>query len=53
MYRKNEVLDHHPEKAHQVVVNKMELYTEGESQQLIDFVWHDVQKKHSIKFILE
>ncbi|WP_299100401.1 AraC family transcriptional regulator [uncultured Winogradskyella sp.] len=42
--RKNEVLDHHPEKAHQVAFNMIVLYTEGESQQLIDFVWHKVQR---------
>lgn len=42
--RKNDVLDHHPEKAHQVAFNMIVLYTEGESRQLVDFVWHSVKK---------
>ncbi|TBV26646.1 hypothetical protein DMZ43_06165 [Meridianimaribacter sp. CL38] len=42
--RKNLAKDHHPEKAHQVAFNMIVYYTEGESQQLVDFVWHPVKK---------
>jgi len=42
--RKDLVKDHHPEKAHQVAFNMIVYYTKGESQQLVDFVWHPVKK---------
>jgi AraC family transcriptional regulator, transcriptional activator of pobA len=35
--------NHDPEKAHQVAFNVIVYYTEGESKQLIDFVWHPVK----------
>lgn len=41
--RKNDI-DHSPEKAHQVAFNMIVFYTEGESKQLVDFVWHIVKK---------
>ena len=41
--RKNDI-DHSPEKAHQVAFNMIVFYTEGESKQLVDFVWHTVKK---------
>lgn len=42
--RKDLVKDHHPEKAHQVAFNMIVYYTEGESRQLVDFVWHPIKK---------
>ncbi|WP_292945473.1 helix-turn-helix domain-containing protein [Olleya sp. UBA1516] len=42
--RKDQVVSHHPEKAHQVAFNMIVLYTAGESKQLVDFVWHTVKK---------
>lgn len=36
--------NHHPEKAHQVAFNMIVYYTEGESKQLVDFIWHPVKK---------
>ncbi|MEM5538501.1 helix-turn-helix domain-containing protein [Olleya sp. AS48] len=42
--RKDNAVDHHPEKAHQVAFNMIVLYTEGESKQLVDFVWHSVKQ---------
>lgn len=42
--RKDLAKDHHPEKAHQVDFNMIVYYTEGESKQLVDFVWHPVKK---------
>lgn len=42
--RKDLVKDHHPEKAHQVAFNMIVYYTEGESKQLVDFIWHPVKK---------
>ncbi|GAA4236763.1 helix-turn-helix domain-containing protein [Postechiella marina] len=42
--RKDDAVDHHPEKAHQVAFNMIVLYTAGESKQLVDFVWHTVKK---------
>ncbi|APY12321.1 hypothetical protein BWZ22_14300 [Seonamhaeicola sp. S2-3] len=42
--RKDLAKDHHPEKAHQVAFNMIVYYTEGESKQLVDFVWHPVKK---------
>ncbi len=45
---RTDLLDnHHPEKVHQVAFNMIVYYTEGESKQLVDFVWHPV-KKHTI-----
>ncbi|MCH3882174.1 helix-turn-helix domain-containing protein [Tenacibaculum aquimarinum] len=41
--RKN-LVDHDPQKAHQVAFNMIVFYTEGESKQLVDFVWHTVKK---------
>ncbi len=34
---------HNPEKAHQVAFNMIVYYTEGASNQLVDFVWHPVK----------
>lgn len=45
--RKNDV-EHSPEKAHQLAFNMIVFYTEGESKQLVDFVWHDVKKNTTI-----
>lgn len=42
--RKDFIKSHHPEKAHQVAFNMIVYYTEGESQQLVDFIWHPVKK---------
>nr|WP_321226276.1 helix-turn-helix domain-containing protein [uncultured Psychroserpens sp.] len=42
--RKGEIVDHNPEKAHQVAFNIIVFYTAGESKHLVDFVWHDVKK---------
>ncbi|MDO7173540.1 helix-turn-helix domain-containing protein [Mariniflexile sp. AS56] len=41
--RKNDIL-HNPEKAHQVAFNMIVFYTAGATQQLVDFVWHEVKK---------
>lgn len=41
--RKNDI-DNSPEKAHQVAFNMIVFYTEGESKQLVDFIWHTVKK---------
>ncbi len=37
-------LDHHPEKAHQLDFYMLVFYTEGETEHLVDFVWHQVRK---------
>ncbi|WP_054851005.1 AraC family transcriptional regulator [Olleya sp. ITB9] len=42
--RKTEIIDHNPEKAHQVAFHMIVFYTQGESKQLVDFVWHPVKK---------
>ena len=36
--------DHSPEIAHQIKFYKLVLYTNGQSEHLVDFVWHKVQK---------
>jgi len=41
---RNESINHSPEKAHQIEFYKLVLYTEGETEHLVDFVWHKVQK---------
>lgn len=45
--RKDEA-DHNPEKAHQVTFNMFVFYTAGNSKQLVDFVWHPVEKNSII-----
>ncbi|WP_394749205.1 AraC family transcriptional regulator [Spongiimicrobium salis] len=37
-------LDHFPNKAHQLKFYMLVFYTQGETEQLIDFVWHKVKK---------
>ena len=37
-------LDHFPEKAHQLDFYILVFYTEGETEHLVDFVWHKVRK---------
>jgi AraC-like DNA-binding protein len=44
LYKRKDDIDHSPEKAHQVAFNMIVFYTEGESKQLVDFVWHTVKK---------
>ena len=39
-----ESFTHSPEKAHQLEFYQLVFYTEGTSEQLVDFVWHKVQK---------
>ena len=41
---RKDALDHDPEKAHQLEFNVLIFYTSGNSQHLVDFVWHDVRK---------
>ena len=41
---RKESIAHNPEKAHQVAFNMIVFYTEGNSKQLVDFVWHEVSK---------
>lgn len=41
--KKNDI-DHKPEKPHQLQFYNIIIYTEGESQQLIDFKWYPVKK---------
>ncbi len=41
--RKND-LDHFPEKAHQLDFYMLVFYTQGETEHLVDFVWHKVKK---------
>ncbi|WP_428740957.1 helix-turn-helix domain-containing protein [Tenacibaculum sp.] len=36
--------NHSPEKAHQLEFYQLAFYTDGTSEQLIDFVWHKVEK---------
>tara|TARA_R110002049_G_scaffold88627_9_gene223516 strand:- start:1914 stop:2186 length:273 start_codon:yes stop_codon:yes gene_type:complete len=47
LYVRKTDISHNPEKAHQVAFNMIVFYTDGESKQLVDFVWHEV-KKNSI-----
>lgn len=35
-------LDHYPEKAHQIEFYALVFYTSGETEHLVDFVWHEV-----------
>jgi len=42
--RRKDDLDHCPEKAHQVAFYKLVFYTGGETEHLVDFVWHKVKK---------
>jgi AraC-like DNA-binding protein len=37
-------LNHFPEKAHQLDFYMLAFYTEGETEHLVDFVWHKVRK---------
>ncbi|CAM1343342.1 helix-turn-helix domain-containing protein [Tenacibaculum amylolyticum] len=41
---RNQKTDHSPEKAHVLKFNMIVLFTGGESEQLVDFVWHKVSK---------
>lgn len=41
---RNESINHSPEKAHQIEFYKLVLYTHGETEHLVDFVWHKVKK---------
>ena len=41
--RKND-LDHFPEKAHQLDFYMLVFYSQGETEHLVDFVWHKVKK---------
>lgn len=44
LFKRKDDADHNPEKAHQVAFNMIVYYTEGESKQLVDFVWHPAKK---------
>ena len=42
--QRKEDIPHLPEKEHQLNFYMIVLYTEGETKQLVDFVWHKVHK---------
>ncbi|MFY0631733.1 MAG: helix-turn-helix domain-containing protein [Flavobacteriaceae bacterium] len=44
LIQRKENLDHFPEKAHQLDFYMLVFYTEGETEHLVDFVWHKVKK---------
>lgn len=44
--KKAQVLNHNPEKAHQIKFNLIVYYTHGKTKQLVDFVWHDIQENN-------
>ena len=44
LVQRKDNLDHFPEKAHQLDFYMLVFYTAGETEHLVDFVWHDVRK---------
>lgn len=44
LIRKNESLNHFAEKPHQLDFYLLTFYTQGETEHLVDFVWHKVKK---------
>ncbi len=47
----NKGFDHDPEKAHQLEFYMLVFYTEGKTKQLVDFMWHEVQKNTIIYLV--
>ncbi|WP_109301054.1 helix-turn-helix transcriptional regulator [Aquimarina sp. AU474] len=43
IFRRKHDLDHYPEKAHQLDFYMLVFYTQGETEHLVDFVWHPVR----------
>lgn len=44
LVQRKDNLNHFPEKAHQLDFYMLVFYTEGETEHLIDFIWHKVKK---------
>lgn len=44
LIERKDSLNHFPEKAHQLDFYMLVFYTEGETEHLVDFVWHKVRK---------
>ena len=44
LINRKDSLEHLPEKAHQLDFYMLVFYTDGETEQLVDFVWHKVKK---------
>ncbi|WP_074410286.1 helix-turn-helix domain-containing protein [Aquimarina megaterium] len=50
LIKRSENLDHFPEKLHQLDFYLLAFYTQGETEHLVDFVWHKV-KKNSLVYL--
>ncbi|WP_109852489.1 AraC family transcriptional regulator [Aquimarina sp. AU58] len=50
LIKRSENLDHFPEKPHQLDFYLIAFYTQGETEHLVDFVWHKV-KKYSLVYL--
>lgn len=50
LIQRKDNLDHFPQKAHQLDFYMLVFYSEGETEHLVDFVWHQV-KKHTLFYL--